>query len=402
MATNRDRDVHVVTLKCPQCGAGLPDMEGYVVCQYCGTGLMVTRRDVKPDRPPTETVVRGMRLELFSMGDPQGTGLECFRMLVPVGWEKRGGVIWNLQNVGMPATAVFQLWNPKGLEAFELLPNMNFTWSGAFNSWLTGGRSFGAEVCAPVDAQTAVQQFVLPRYRGDREMLRVTRLEPFPALASVVGAEAQRSMEMSLGRGKYHCDAAKARLTYSLAGHRFEEEIWTAVEIWRIPIPTMFAGEHVSWFVDYIVAFRAGEGKLDAVADLFQTLVRSLKVNPHWKAAYEHVITQLAQAQIRHIHQIGQISRQYAQWSDQMRQESMESWYGRQAVYDRLATDWSETIRGVESYYDPYKGYEVELPAQYGYAWANSRGEYIVTDDANFNPNVDTDSTLNWELLQSR
>ena len=43
---------------------------------------------------------------------------------------------------------------------------------------------------------------------------------------------------------------------------------------------------------------------------------------------------------------------------------------------------------------------EVELPSQYEHAWANSQGEYIVTDSANFNPNVDTDSTLNWEPLQ--
>ena len=45
---------------------------------------------------------------------------------MPVGWQMRGGVNWNLQNVGMPATVAFQLWNPGGLEAFEILPNMNF------------------------------------------------------------------------------------------------------------------------------------------------------------------------------------------------------------------------------------------------------------------------------------
>ena len=147
---------------------------------------------------------------------------------------------------------------------------------------------------------------------------------------------------------------------------------------------------------------REVEDALVATADLFQVIVRSLKVNAQWKAAYEQVIAQLAQAQIRHIRHVGQIGSMYAQTGAQIRQENLDSWYGRQEVYDRLSHDWSETIRGVETYYDPYKGYEVELPSRYDHAWVNSRGEYIVTDDPNFNPNVDTDSTLNWEQMQAR
>jgi hypothetical protein len=341
-------------------------------------------------------VVRGMRLKPFSMGDPQGTGLECFRMLVPVGWQMHGGVNWDLQNVRMPATVVFQLWNPNGLEAFEILPNMNFSGGDAMGGWLTGGKNFGAEVRAPMGAQSAMKKLVIPRYRGGMEALQVVRVEHFPELAEAVGAGAQGGM------GMRHGDGARARITYTLGEHQIEEEIFAVVEVWRIPMQTMFGGENVFWFVDYIVSFRAGQGKLDATADLFQVMVRSLKVYPQWKAAYEQVITQLAQAQIRHIHHVGQIGNMYAQMGAQMRQENLDSWYGRQDVYDRLSHDWSETIRGVETYYDPYKGYEVELPSHYDHAWVNSRGEYIVTDDPNFNPNVDTDSTLNWEQMQAR
>jgi hypothetical protein len=391
-----DGGVNITTLKCPQCGAGLPPAAGHLVCQYCGSSLVLTGRGAAPGQTPAETVVRGMRLQPFSMGDPQGTGLECFRMLVPLGWQMRGGVNWNLQNVGMPATLVFQLWNPNGLEAFEILPNMNFTGGGGLGGWLTGGKSFGAEVRAPMDAQSAMKKLVIPRYRGAMKALQVVRVEHFPELAEAVGAGAQGGMGLRQG------DGAKARITYALGQHPVEEEILAVVEVWRVPMQTMFGGEYVFWFVDYILSFRAGQGRLDATADLFQVLLRSLKPNTRWKAAYEQVITQLAQAQIRHIRQVGQIGSMYAQMGAQMRQENLEGWYGRQDIYDRLSHDWSETIRGVETYYDPYKGYEVELPSQYDHAWANSRGEYIITDDPNFNPNVDTDSTLNWEQMQAR
>jgi DNA-directed RNA polymerase subunit RPC12/RpoP len=391
-----DGDANLAALKCPQCGADLPHIQGHVVCQYCGSSLVMTGKGAGQRETPADTVVRGMRLKPFRMGDPQGTGLECFRMLVPVGWQMRGGVTWDLQNVGMPATVGFHLWNPYGIEAFEILPNMNFSGGGRMDRWITGGKKFGAEVRDPMDAQSAMKVLVIPRYRGDKESLHVVRIEHFPELAEAVDAGAKDGMGMRQG------DGARARITYVLGEHPIEEEIFAVVEVWRVPMQTMFGGENVFWFVDYMLAFRAGQGKLEAHSDLFQVMVRSLKVNPNWKAAYEQVITQLAQAQIRHIRHVGQIGSMYAQMGAQVRQENMDSWYGRQDVSDRLSHDWSEVLRGVETYYDPYKGYEVEFPSRYDHAWVNSRGEYIITDDINFNPNIDTDSTLNWEQMVAR
>jgi hypothetical protein len=220
-----------------------------------------------------------MRLKPYSMGDPQGTGLECFRMLVPVGWQMRGGVNWDLQNVAMPATVAFQLWNPNGLETLEILPNMIFAGGGLLGGLLSGGKSFGAEVRAPMDAQSAMKKLVIPRYRGRMKALRVVRVEHFPELAEAVGAGAEGAMGMRQG------DGARARITYTQGKHQIEEEIFAVVEVWRIPMQTLFGGESVFWFVDYIVSFRAAHSRLDASADLFQVLVRSLKVNPQWKAA---------------------------------------------------------------------------------------------------------------------
>lgn len=382
-------------LKCPQCGATLPHGEGQMICRYCGSSLVITRGEAGQGQPASE-VVRGMRLKSFSMGDPQGTGLECFRMLVPVGWQMSGGVNWNLQNTGMPATIAFLLWNPHGLEAFEILPNMNFTVGSGLEGWLSGGRKFGAEIRNPMPAQDAIESLVIPRYRGDRQNLQVIRNEPFPELAGAVGAGTQGGMGFRQG------DGAKARVTYTLGEYPVEEEILAVVEVWRIPSQSMFSSESVFWFVDYILAFRAGKGLLDATSELFQVMLRSLKVNPYWKTAYDQVVTQLAQAQISHIRHVGQIGSMYAQMGAQIRQENLDSWYGRQEIYDRLSHDWSENIRGVETYYDPYKGYEVELPSQYEHAWVNSWGEYILTDNINFNPNTDIDSTLNWEQMEAR
>lgn len=387
-----ENGARVTALTCPQCGAAVPATEGYVICQYCGSSLVVTTRGASDGSRPQPRVFRGMKLTPYTMQDPGGTGLPVFCMLVPVGWEMRGGVTWDLTNVGQPATVQFQLWNPRGLEAFEIHPNMNFTGGGGFGG-LLGGKQFGIEVRRPVDAQTALRELVVPRYRGGWEALQVVRVEPFPELAQIAGGQ-------GAGGGMRQTDAARARITYRLGGYDLEEEFWAVVEVWRTPMAGMFMSESVFWYLTHILSFRGGAGKLEATKDLFEVLVRSIKVNRQWKAAYEQVVTALAQGQISHIRIIGQIGSQYAQAGAQMRAENLEGFYARSASQDHYSREWSEAIRGVETYWDPNKGMEVELPSQYQHAWTNSQGEYIVTDSDLFNPNVDTDTTLNWEPLQ--
>jgi hypothetical protein len=108
----------------------------------------------------------------------------------------------------------------------------------------------------------------------------------------------------------------------------------------------------------------------------------------------------MAQRQIQHIHNIGQIGQMYAQAGSQMRQQNLNDWSARQKTYDRLSTDWSREIRGVDAFFDPHRQEVVELPSGYGQAWANNLGEYILTDNPNFNPNLD--SNLHWEPIQPK
>lgn len=87
-----------------------------------------------------------------------------------------------------------------------------------------------------------------------------------------------------------------------------------------------------------------------------------------------------------------------SQTHDQISREMMDSYNQRQAVYDRLSDEFSRHIRGVEEYYDPLQGGSIELPAGYSNVWANGNGEYILTEDPNFNPAVG--SNLHWERIE--
>lgn len=390
MATPEGR---LIALQCPRCGANIqPSADGYMVCQYCGSNLIWSQAGERAGQPQGG-MVRGMRLKQLTCTDTQGTGLELFRMLIPSGWQFEGGCRWLLDNPGMPAAVAFQVTNPQGAEMFSVLPNINLTWNNnPLGGFLhpVGSRYFGAEVRPPMGVAQALRELVLPRNRAYAEGLRIVAEEPQPDLPRLVKSEAPVSGGSAEG--------GKVRVQYSLQGHQFEEDIYGVVEVFRAPIPSGFGvNEIVIWFVDYLFTFRASAGLLDATMDLFKVMIGSFQLNPHWYAAFKSIAQQLARQQIQHIHHIGQIGQMLAQTSSQLREQNLNDWYARQQVYDRLSTDWSRTIRGVDAFYDPHREEVVELPSGYGQAWANNLGEYVLTEDPNFNPNLY--SNQHWEPM---
>jgi hypothetical protein len=383
----------IIVLKCPQCGANISgDTNKYLVCQYCGTSLVYNRQDAESDQA-RDTVVRGMRLKKFSYTDTQGTGLELFQMLVPVGWQFQGGCQWFLDNPGMPAAVAFQIWNPNGSQVFEVLPNMNLTWNNSPLSGMifpTGSRYFGAEVRSPMSIHQALRGLVLPRYRKAMQNLEILSFEPLPDLPSMFKSEAPLSDGSAEG--------GKLRIRYTFQDAQFDEDIYGVVEVFRTPIASMFGtSEVIYWFVDYLFSFRTAAGRLDATADLFYVMISSFQLNPHWYAAYKSIVQFLAQQQIQHIHHIGQIGDIMAQTGRELREQNLKDWYSRQEVYDRIDTKRSRVNRGVDGFYDPHRQEVVELPSGYGHAWANNLGEYILTEDSFFNPNLY--SNLHWEPM---
>jgi hypothetical protein len=60
----------------------------------------------------------------------------------------------------------------------------------------------------------------------------------------------------------------------------------------------------------------------------------------------------------------------------------------RQAVQDRLATQYDQSIRGVETFVNPSTHEQVELTGGYKDAWSNGLGEYILSDSTSFNPSM--------------
>ena len=74
----------------------------------------------------------------------------------------------------------------------------------------------------------------------------------------------------------------------------------------------------------------------------------------------------------------------------------MSSYRERSAAYDRIFDNYSQTVRGVETYVDPATNSKMELPNGYSDAWTNGT-DYVMSNDPRFDPNVG--SSQNWQRL---
>ena len=338
------------------------------------------------------------RLKKFSCIDTQGIGIEAFSLLMPSDWAFDGGIRWVLDNPGMPAVAAFTVKKPGGRDAFEVFPNQAMFWTNnpmLLSTFPAGTRYFGAEVRPVAEPMQALTEIVLPRFRGNAAGLKIVSRKHLPELAKALGAGAPQPGVQTFA------DAAKIRIEYTEGSVLMEEEIFAVTEGFSFAFQSMQGMiTNTNWYVDYIFSFKAKKGDLDANSPLFQTMANSFKVNPVWFNKYNQTVEYLIQAQIRNIRNIGELSRIISQTSNEISDSMMQSYESRQQVYDRISENFSEYVRGTEHYNNPIEGREVELPGGYNHVWTSAGGEYILTDNPNYNPNVG--SNQHWEAIQKK
>lgn len=345
------------------------------------------------------TLEKPLKFTHYSYIDQQGTGLEAFSFLLPNDWQFNGGINWILDNPAMPAKVAFRIYNTKGKDEFEAFANHCYFWTTnlqLLGMFPPGSKYFGSTVKAPMKAISALKKIILPQERQKYQNLQIISENDFPELAEALGAGKQ-----SQGFGSSEASGAKVRISYLKDGVAMEEEIYAVTENMTFPVQSMTGTFfNTIWFVDYAFSFKGEKGKLEDQQKIFQTITSSFQVNPKWYAKYSNIIEYLAQQQIRQIRSIGELSQMLSRTSDRMRSDQQTQFENRSSVYDEVSQKFSDNTLGIDRYYDPYEERQVELPSGYNHAWCNNNGEYIVTDNPNYNPNVG--SNLNWQELKKK
>ena len=367
-----------------------------------GVALPPTTMAQQP-RPaaPRSTPGGVMRMRLVRIMDTQGFGgpVEVARLLVPSDWQVEGGVTWAQGMTRCPQNIVQARWrahSSDGLTGFEILPQYAWVWSDDQFSQQSmqnsAANNMGCDANPLVNPGDFLSHMVLPRVR---QGMRVIAAEPLPGLAE---AERQKIastyaplVQQGYLRG-FRVEAGRVRAQYQLNGQPVDE--WMSATIQTIAAPsastaglmngnTAMTQNNFQVMAYNVVGTWAPARQLEAHARLFATMLTSLRGNPQYAAAVGAWLRNVA-----NIQREGAMDRQkiWREAQDYISNSIQQTYRENQVVQDRMAEQFGQTIRGVESYIDPRSNEKVELVGGYTSAWSNGKGEYILAESPNFNP----------------
>lgn len=385
--------------------AGLPDLGG----DASERGVAASREGAAGTAAAAGGVPAGVvRMKEALVEDTQGYAepVPAFRFLVPADWTVEGGVEWTTAP-GCPENAI-RPWArataPDGVTTFEVLPAMTWLWSpdpmNQQHLASTAQQGMGCPPMPTMGMEGWVTEVFVPQRRPGA---RVVRSEPLPALqAHLEGVWAPR-LQQARANGmplRYRADAARVLLDHGAS----EEWITGQVELVVMPMASLSAGMSGNYNattdletnrVSSLFAGRAPKGQLAEREALFGTIAASFRVEPRWLAAVTKLVQGIKQGQIDTYKEIARIHRET---SREILESNQASWEATQKSNDESAKSFSQMIREVDEWTDTDGG-TVELDQNWDHAWSNGQGEYLLSNDANWEPNVSL-GTTEWSRME--
>jgi hypothetical protein len=340
--------------------------------------------------------------------------MTALTMLIPLDWQFQGGVQYG-QGAGCHANLaqlVFRATSPDGRLAIELFPGNTWQWTDdvnmrnmmtASNQQMARLGAHGCDIMAPMSADAYLRRNVVPSVRRSA---RVENSEQLPDTAPRLAQEARELEQTAARQGvrvNIRTDAGRVRVSYSQGSEAVEE--WLTAMTFTIGMagPSFNVrtgrGGQVLYYtnsVDHLFGLRAPQGQLDAQDRLFQLILGTVKVNPQWQARVEQAIANLNAQDIKGANDRSAIATKLGQDMAKMQQEVYQN---AENSREHSMANWSQYLRGVQTFRNPATGDTVELSNGYDHAWAGPDSTYVVTNLNNFNPNSSFDG--HWTKLEA-
>jgi hypothetical protein len=341
---------------------------------------VTVRRTALTTPPPggTATPASGLgqvRFTRVSVTDPGMDNVEAVSFLVPATWKTEGGVHW-LPNHSVLANLLLRVTDPETGAVIEFLPIQNFTWLTEMVVPMQPGTNYLGNILWPpiTDPHQFIQTFYGPQAATRLRGARLVSSEDLPGIAAEVSRRD--------GGGAGQVKAARVRYEYAREGKAWEEDVYVTL---AYPPPM---GPISLWSVRSAHSFRAPKAQLDRMTPLMNTTVLTLRLSPEWYGGYMWVQKLFIDRMHQSIRSAAAISQTIRENSEEIRRMFADSYRRQAESQDRISQRYTEYIRGVEAYRDPHGNRPVWLPSGYTHAWANARGEYLLSNQPGFDPNV--------------
>lgn len=339
--------------------------------------------------------------------DPGMGNIVSHTMLVPKDWAVQGGVLWrpgakpfvNLymsiaapdgRSVTMIPTIFYSHVEPSAALAQAMAQN-GFR-APEPNAPQIDGTLFTSP---PQDVPSHVLRDILPNLRPTAQNARVLSVKPMPeyekayndmlapfqqmdrniaAMQAQVGIHSNRSLSVRL-----------VRIGYTEGGVAMEEDFAVALAIDISRITDAMTGQvsmvNAGWMSNPIASARAPAGQLDANESLLTTVIASIRPSGQWQMAINQLQNESAKIEREGFAQRQKI---ISQTSKEIFEMNKETWDKQQASNDRMHRTFTNTITETEDYANP-DGTQVNLPYDYKHVHTDGLGNYVLTDDPDFN-----------------
>ncbi len=313
-----------------------------------------------------------LKFRRVAIHDPGIGNREAVSFLVPAGWSVSGGITW-LPNYSILANLLLEIRDPQSGATIQFLPVQNFTWLRQTVVPMAPGTNYlGNVVWAPIgDVPQFIRTFYSSAALSHLRDARQVSVEALPGVAAAVAHASQASNAV----------AARVRYAYTRDGRPWTEDVFVTLVYYTTPMGTI-------WSVDTAYALRAPQDRFAQLEPVMLATVSSKHISLDWFGAYRYVQKLFQNRMRQSIANAAAISATVTRNSEEIRRMYAHSYREASASWDRINRQFSESIRGVETYDDPYKDHPVELPSGYQDAWVNANGDYLLSNNANFDPNV--------------
>lgn len=333
--------------------------------------------------PGKGTTGVAMKFTRLSVKDPGAGNMEAVSFLIPAGWKAEGGVKW-FPNHAIQANLLMKINDPRTGAGIEFLPAQYFSWPAAMTVSMPQGANYlGSIIWPPIhDVPEFIRTFYFP---GALARLQTAR---------IVANENQQKLADQLVRAEDappFARCARVRYEYREGGQSWEEDVYITLSY----VPTQVG---TYWTVERAYSFRAHQGQLDRLTPVMYATINTYRLSPNWYGYLMYVRKLFNDRMAQGIRNAGIISDTITRNTAEIRKMYEDSYRKANESQDRISRSYSEYIRGVETYRNPYEDRPIQLPSGYDGVWVNRSGEYLLSNHPGFNPNEG--STTEWRRMQ--
>ncbi len=378
-----------------------------------------TADQVPPAKPRPKPTGR-MVMKLHTVVDRGSANMKSHTVLAPDGWRVEGGAWWAAQSFFrvLPSQDI-KVLAPDGrmvhigpsFGATDYLPSEYARQQLGAKRPAEGTASEGSPIIYMPSNLEAWKSFIAEK--GIRvaypkaKNIRVDQVVVIPELTAILQRqlaplkkqnEQTNRQSQAIGGGTFSfTDGAVlgASSSYELDGKR-----WEQLHVFGNTYSGLDAqvGRQLWWALEPNVTFRAPAGQLEANMPLMLAVSYSLRMTPQWaKMKTDHMI------KMNQIAAKGAADRAkiMADSNREINRIIVEGHRQRETIRDATHRKVINSIRGVDDYTTEGGGASVQLPSDYDHVYTNGNGEYVLTNDANYNPNEDSAlNNLTWKTMK--